>query len=126
SGGISDMYGSLGRRSFEATSTQEAVAVIKEIKAKLRERIPVFDEVKALFPSIIFTDNQTKQKDLVKYILAGFQTHSFQSVIIDFDGMTIEHLVPQRLIGTGGFSTLIVGKHGNLILVLRDLNTKFD
>jgi hypothetical protein len=126
SGGISEMYASLGRRLFEATNTQGAVAVIREIKAKLRERIPVFDEVRALFPSIIFTDNQTKQKELVKYILAGFHTHSFQSAVIDFDGMTIEHLVPQRLIGTGGFSEEIVGQLGNLILVPPALNTKLD
>src|SRR5207302_4596013 len=79
SGGISEMYASLGRRLFGATSTQEAVAVIKEIKAKLRERIPVFDEVKALFPSIIFTDNQTKQKDLVKLHPRWF-SNSFISI----------------------------------------------
>ena len=72
SGGISEMYASLGRRLFEATNTQAAVGVIMEIKTKLRERVPVFDEVKALFPAIIFTDNQTKQKDLVKYILRMF------------------------------------------------------
>src|SRR6266496_2273667 len=126
SGGISEMYASLGRRLFEATSTQGAVTVIKEIKTKLRERIPLFDEVKALFPLIIYTDNQTKQKDLVKYVLAGFQTHSLQSVVIDFDGMTIEHLVPQRLIGTGGFSEEIVGQLGNVILVPPALNTKLD
>ena len=126
SGGISEMYASLGRRLFEATSTQGAVTVIKEIKTKLRERIPLFDEVKALFPSIIYTDNQTKQKDLVKYVLAGFQTHSLQSVVIDFDGMTIEHLVPQRVIGTGGFSEEIIGQLGNLILVPPPLNTKLD
>ena len=40
--------------------------------------------------------------------------------------MTIEHLVPQRLIGTGGFSEEIVGQLGNLILVPPALNTKLD
>ena len=49
-----------------------------------------------------------------------------QSVVIDFDGMTIEHLVPQRLTGTGGFSEEIVGQLGNLILVPPPLNTKLD
>ncbi len=126
SGGISEMYASLGRRLFEASNTQAAVNVIREIKTKLRERIPVLNEVKALFPSIIFTDNLTKQKDLVKYVLAAFQGHSFKSVVIDFDAMTIEHLVPQRRVGTDGFSEEIVGQLGNLILVPSDLNTKLD
>src|SRR5207249_6478917 len=104
SGGISEMYASLGRRLFEASDTQAAVAVVNEIKMKLRERIPVLDEVKALFPSILYTDNQTKQKPLVSYVLAGFQSHSLTSVTIDFDGMTIEHLASQSLIGTAGFT----------------------
>ena len=47
-------------------------------------------------------------------------------MVIDFDGMTIEHLVPQRLIGTGGFSEEIIGQLGNLILVPPPLNTKLD
>jgi hypothetical protein len=126
SGGISEMYASLGRRLFEASDTQAAVVVVNEIKAKLRERIPVLDEVKALFPSIIYTDHQTKQKSLVKYVLAGFQSHSVKSVTVDFDGMTIEHLAPQALIGTGGFSEEIIGQLGNLILVPSQLNTKLD
>jgi uncharacterized protein with ParB-like and HNH nuclease domain len=126
SGGISEMYASLGRRLFEAPSTQSAVNVIKEIKDKLRERIPVLAEVKALFPAILFTDNLTKQKDLVKYVLAAFQEHSFKSAVIDFAAMTIEHLVPQRRIGINGFSEEIIGQLGNLILVPSDLNTKLD
>jgi uncharacterized protein with ParB-like and HNH nuclease domain len=126
SGGISEMYASLGRRLFEAQNTQAAVTIVREIKKKLRERIPVFDEVRALFPSIIYTDNQTKQKDLVKYVLAGFHSHSLKSVVVDFDGMTIEHLVPQRLIGRNSFTEEIVGQFGNLILVPSPLNAKLD
>jgi hypothetical protein len=124
SGGISEMYASLGRRLFEATNTQAAVPVLAEMKAKLRERIPAFDEVKALFPTIIFTDNQTKQRNLVRYILAGFQAHSVPSMTIDFDGMTIEHLVPQSKIGSGAFTDEIIGQVGNLILVPSKLNEK--
>jgi hypothetical protein len=124
SGGISEMYASLGRRLFEANETQAAVTIVSELKSKLRERIPGIAEVKALFPSIVFTDNQTKQRNLVRYILAGFQSHSVTSVAIDFDGMTIEHLVPQSQIGSGAFTDEIVGQLGNLILVPSKLNGK--
>lgn len=124
SGGISEMYASLGRRLFEARNTQAAVGVVNELKSKLRERVPGLDEVKALFPSIIFTDSQTKQRNLVRYILAGFQTNSVASVTIDFDGMTIEHLVPQSQLGSGAFTEEIIGQVGNLILVPSKLNEK--
>ena len=118
------MYASLGRRLFEAKNTQSAVAVINELKTKLRGRIPGLDEVKALFPAIIFTDTQTKQRNLVRYILAGFQAHAVTAVTIDFDGMTIEHLVPQSQIGSGAITKEIVGQIGNLILVPGKLNEK--
>jgi uncharacterized protein with ParB-like and HNH nuclease domain len=124
SGGISEMYASLGRRLFEARNTHAAVIVINELKTKLRGRIPGLDEVKALFPTISFTDSQTKQRNLVRYILAGFQTAAMASVTIDFDGMTIEHLVPQSQIGSGGLTEEIVGQVGNLILVPSKLNEK--
>lgn len=124
SGGISEMYASLGRRLFEAKNTQGAIAVVNELKGKLRGRIPGLEEVKALFPAILFTDNHTKQRNLVRYILAGFQTQSVTSVTIDFDGMTIEHLVPQSEIGSETFTDEIVGQLGNLILVPSKLNEK--
>ena len=118
------MYASLGRRLFEAKNTQAAVVVINELKAKLKGRIPGIDEVKALFPKIIITDSQTKQRNLVRYILAGLQAHFVASVTIDFDAMTIEHLVPQNQIGSGEFTEEIVGQVGNLILVPSLLNEK--
>ncbi|MBI4661125.1 MAG: DUF262 domain-containing protein [Verrucomicrobia bacterium] len=124
SGGISEMYASLGRRLFEAQNTQAAVAVVSELKTKLRGRVPLFDEFRALFPTIVFTDNQTKQRNLLRYILARFQTDSTPSVTIDFDGMTLEHLVPQSQIGSGLFSEDIVGQAGNLLLVPSKLNQK--
>jgi hypothetical protein len=102
------------------------VALIDELKAKLRERVPGINEVRALFPSIIFTNTQTKQRSLVKYILSGFHANSSPSVTIDFEGMTIEHLAPQSLIGSGPFSDEIIGQIGNLILVPSKLNTKLD
>jgi hypothetical protein len=124
SGGISEMYASLGRRLFEAKDTQAAVKFLAELKTKLRDRIPSIEEVRALFPSIVFTDSQTKQKNLVRYILARFQAFSTAAVTIDFDGMTIEHLVPQSAIGSTGFPEEIIGQIGNLLLVPQSLNGK--
>ncbi len=124
SGGISEMYASLGRRLFEARDTRAAVTVASELKTKLRGRIPRIDEVKALFPLIVFTDTQTKQRGLVRYILARFLADGIASVTIDFDAMTIEHLVPQSQIGSRSFTEEIVGQLGNLLFVPEKLNAK--
>lgn len=124
SGGISGMYASLGRRLYEAVDTQECVQIIKELKEKLRERIPDKSEFKALFPHIIYTNNFSKQRKLVKYILVNLYKHTNKNgVPTDFDSMTIEHLIPQSLIGkTTNYTDQIIGQLGNLILVDESTN----
>jgi len=124
SGGISAMYAALGRRLFEANDTQTAVEVIKDLKQKLRDRVPSIEEVKALLPNIIYTDNVTKQKKLVKYILAGFDKQIGLPMAVDYDLMTIEHLASQSLIGTSGYVEGVIGQIGNLLLVTEELNVK--
>ena len=124
SGGVSAMYASLGRRLFEATNQAASLLIIKELKQKLRERIPSLEEVKALFPQIVFTDAITKQKRLVKYILSEFRKSQSPGISIDYDAMTIEHLVPQSEIGVGDFYETVVGQLGNLILVSEELNNQ--
>jgi hypothetical protein len=124
SGGISGMYASLGRRLFEAVNIEATLEIIKELKQKLRDRIPSIDEVKALFPEIVYTDRLTKQRSLVRYILSTLERSKRSGTIIDYEKMTIEHIVPQSQIGEGDLTELVVGQIGNLILVSQDMNSR--
>jgi hypothetical protein len=124
SGGISGMYAALGRRLYEAKDTHASVEVIKELKQKLGDRVPSLDEVKALFSEIIYTDNVTRQRKLVKYILVGLDQTAQSPIAVDYDQMTIEHLASQSSIGQGEFSESLVGQLGNLLLVSDELNAK--
>ena len=124
SGGVSAMYASLGRRLYESGDQTACLPIIKELKTKLRERMPVIEEVKAVFPQIVFTDEITKYKRLVKYVLSAFLKQQSPGISIDYDAMTIEHLVPQSQIGAGEFADTLVGQLGNLILVSQELNNQ--
>lgn len=124
SGGISGMYAALGRRLFKAKGPQEAAKVITDLKHKLRERVPTLGEVKALFPEILYTENFTKQRKLIKYMLVEFSKMDSTSIAVDYESLTIEHLVPQSMVGTGNFTDTIVGQLGNLILATEELNGK--
>jgi uncharacterized protein with ParB-like and HNH nuclease domain len=123
SGGISGMYAALGRRLSEAKNTHEAVKIIQELKQKLRDRVPSIGEFKALFPNIIFTDNVTKQKKLVKYVLIGLERARTNAAVVDYDQMTIEHLASQSLIGQSGCDDALIGQVGNLLLVSEEVNS---
>ena len=124
SGGISAMYASLARRISEATDSHEIVRIINDMKDKLRKRIPSVDEVQALFPEHIYTYNFTKERKLLKYILVCFDRHVNTSTTIDYEKMTIEHLIPQSSISATGYKDEIVGQIGNLIIVPDDINFK--
>ena len=124
SGGISAMYAALARRLHEVPTTQEAFAVVQELLEKLRDRVPLSAEFEALFPQLVYTDNVTKQKRLVKYVLQKLDSRVVVPSIVDYEQMTIEHIAPQSLIGSGGHSDATVGQIGNLILVSPDLNKK--
>lgn len=122
SGGISAMYAALARRFSGAIDTQDIARIAKDLKQKLRERVPSYEQVKAAFPEIIYTKNYTKQRSLVKYILMSLAKAHTSAVVVDYDSMTIEHLVPQNKIGDGEWTDEIVGQIGNLVLVPERLN----
>jgi len=124
SGGISGMYAALGRRLWEAEDTHGAFEVIRDLKQKLRERVPSWEEVKAVFPQIIYTEKFTKQRALMKYALVGLAKAATTGVNVDYEAMTIEHLAPQTTIGRDGWTDATVGQVGNLILVTEGLNSK--
>jgi hypothetical protein len=126
SGGISAMYASLARRLTDAADTHSAVTVIHDLKSKLKERIPSLEEVKALMARVIFTNNATKQRALVRYILTAFYRHQNPAVPVAYESMTIEHLVPQSMIGRNGYDDGLIGQLGNLILVGEELNRKLN
>lgn len=124
SGGISGMYASLGRRLSEAANVELALKIIKELRNKLHERIPSLEEVKALFPEIVYTDNLTKQRNLIRYILINIYKQQSLGIPIDWNAVTIEHVIPQSGIGTEDLTENIVGQLGNLILVSSEINEK--
>ncbi len=123
SGGISGMYASLGRRLCESTTMEAALSVISELKQKLRDRVPSLDEVKALFQEVLYTESLTKQRGLVRYILATIEKSRNSGQVVDYGKMTIEHLVPQSEIGAGLISEIVAGQLGNLILVSQGMNS---
>lgn len=121
SGGISAMYSSFGRKLFEASDSNEAGVVVNELIDKLVERKPSQSEFIAGFEQLTFTNNNTKQSSLVRYILQKLAKHQKLAFSDDAANLTIEHIYPQSKVD-GTWSVDIVGSLGNLILLTQKDN----
>jgi hypothetical protein len=123
SGGISAMYSSFAQKLFEADTTQDASDEIKILIEKLRSRVPSLEEFNVAFKEVNYTNTNSKQKNLVRYILRKFSEHYKYKYPVDFEELTIEHLHPQSKIDEN-WTGQIVGSLGNLIYL--DTNTNVE
>lgn len=126
SGGISAMYSSFARKLFEAANSQEASEEISSLIEKLRSKRPSLDEFRVAFKEIYYTNSNSKQKTLVRYVLRGFSENFGYKYPVDFDDLTIEHVQPQSKIGVDGWTEVNVGRLGNLIFLDQKMNGKLD
>ena len=122
SGGISFMYALHARQLTDATTEPARVKTIRDLKKKLRAKLPSYQEFEANFCDVGFSDQETKQKKLVQYILTGVAARYAAGVKIDTSQMTIEHLEAQNPKGVPAIKAQDVAKIGNLIFVDNDLN----
>ena len=118
SGGISMMYASWAQRLTNAKNDAERQAVLGEIKSSLKKRMPSKEDFVSGFSALRYSDKFTRDKKLVKYILARIEDHlSKVGVAIDYDSMTIEHVASQSPgAGSAALSPDHVAMLGNLLL----------
>lgn len=124
SGGIASMYSSYGRKLSLATDDASRLAVIRELRQKMREKIPTFDEFLAAFRTLKFTNGYTKQKRIIQYTLTKFDSfYNKNGVSINYDLMTLEHILAQNPSTKAANHDNYVGQIGNLILIDEQTNT---
>ena len=71
-GGGTGLMFALGARELEATKTKnQADKVLKGFTEKLRERLPSYAAFEAGFAEIHYTEDNSKQRQLVRYLWAG-------------------------------------------------------
>ena len=123
SGGIASMYSTYGRKLFLATDDSSRLTVIRECRQKMREKIPTFDEFLAAFKTLKFTNGYTKQKKIIQYTLSKFDSYyNKNGVSINYDLMTLEHILSQNPSSKTANHDNVVGQVGNLILVDEQTN----
>lgn len=118
SGGVASMYSQYARKLSEAKDDSQKLNVIRELRQKMRDRIPTYDEFLAAFKTLEFTNGYTKQKKIIQYTLAKIDEHYNKSgVAINYDAMTLEHILAQNPPNKAKDHDDYYGKIGNLILI---------
>ncbi len=123
SGGISMMYARHARKLLAAKDLSAKLVVLRELREKLRDGLPSRAEFITNFSEILYSDQYTKQKKLVQYILGRITEHHCRGVALDYDRMTIEHLAAQNG-KTPGLKPADIASIGNLLLLDPKLNNK--
>lgn len=124
-GGMSKMYAVYAQRIHTASQQQKKVDEIRELRNKLKERLPTRDEFISGFQNLKFSRSFTKQKTLVRYVLSTMVGPTIAGIAVDYDKMTIEHIYPEKpRHGQPAMEEELVSSIGNLILLSGDANDK--
>ena len=120
-GGISAMYAKLAQDAWECDSSDDFADVLAEIRKKFADRTPNLDEFRIGFAKLIYRNDFTRDKDLVRYVLSRIQNELGWPKATDYDALTVEHISNQAG-GRRSEETDDCGAIGNLLLVSDDLN----
>lgn len=126
SGGVSEMYAKYARELTNATDASARVEAVRGLQLALVQRRPDRDRfVTSFVDRLILTDEITREKKLVRYVLRKFLEADRPRT--DSRALTVEHLLPQhRIDPVAGLTPLVVGSIGNLLMVDEKLNTVLD
>jgi uncharacterized protein DUF1524 len=117
---MSALYASRALKLTEASDKSQRASVLDDFIADLDGKRPTDEEFDAAFAALEFTEDFTADKRKIQYVLRRFYEFEAGSMPVNYQKMTIEHLVPQS---KGGER---VGELGNLIYVSETLNNKLD
>lgn len=119
-----------GSAPASAGAAQAKANVLTELENKLRQRLPSYAEFEASFLELRSSRVYTQQTPLVRYVLRRLHVAACAEGAnpeeLDFDALTIEHLVPQGIKRPSTIPQADVARLGNLLLVTNDLNEALD
>ena len=123
SGSISSMYSTFSRRLSLATSDNEVGIIVREFRQKMKEKLPTYAEFLASFKNLQFANSFTKQKKIIHYTLSKIDKEfNVTGVDINYDSMTLEHLLAQKSKSKLPDHDKCVGMIGNLVLLNEKTN----
>lgn len=123
SGSIASHYSRHAIDLTNAKNHDEVQSVLKKLIIGLEKRVSTFNEFKTSFESVLYTSSKTRYKKLIKYSLSKILGATSNGLSIDYNSMTLEHILPEVELKVG-YKDKYIGSIGNLILVDKKTNNE--
>lgn len=120
SGSISTFYYKHARELTKNDNPDKTQSIFSSLTRSLQSKLPEFQEFEIEFTNLVYTKSKTRKKKVITYILSRFMGKSINALPIDYEFISIEHLLPQSRESNED----VVGSIGNLILVDKKTNSE--
>ena len=124
SGSISTGYSKLAIELKEVNNNSSFQIFYNNLKKHLSNKMPNFEEFDVKFKQLVYLSDQTRNRNIIKYIFTLLMQHNDPALNLDYDSLTIEHLVAQATLkGSNVGKDGSIGGLGNLLLVSTNINS---
>jgi len=124
SGSIATGYSKLALELKLVVDNDSFQKFYNNLHTHLSEKMPKFDEFDVKFKQLIYLSDQTRNRNIIKYVFTLLMEENNPALNLDYESLTIEHLVSQSTLkDTNTGKEQIVGGIGNLILVSTTINS---
>lgn len=124
SGSIATGYSKLALELKLVVDNDSFQKFYNNLHTHLSEKMPKFDEFDVKFKQLIYLSDQTRNRNIIKYVFTLLIEENNPALNLDYESLTIEHLVSQSTLkDTNTGKEQIVGGIGNLILVSTTINS---
>lgn len=122
SGTIATNYSKLAIALTASRTNDEIQVVFNELKKFLLSKLPEKEEFVVKFSELEYSSRKTKAKGIVKYTLSMLTPSGSGGLAVDFDLLTIEHILPEAVLKVSPNAS--VSSIGNLILLEKRMNSE--
>ncbi len=123
SGAIATNYSKHAIQLSKAEDHSAIQSTLTSLSRSLKAKLPSFNEFQASFIQLSYTSRRTKNKTVIHYALKKLLGENPSGLTVDYDSMSIEHLLPEDHIDSDE-KDVLVGNIGNLILIDKKTNNE--
>lgn len=125
SGSVVKNYSKLAVELTKPNVSQDKIqSILKKLSDLSKEHFPTYDEFKMKFSNLIYLSDKVRNKKIIKLSLYKSMGNNACGLDLNYDALTLEHIIPQAQIKSKNASKNTVGSIGNILLLNQTVNSE--